>query len=250
MDYIKEYTDWLYNNITQTSINDNLIEITTPFLDRHNDYTQVYIKTKNGVPAQVSDMGYTINDLLMSGFEFNSNKRKELMNIIINRNGVMLNNGVLFVKVNSLKELPEAKHKLLQTIISINDMFVLNRSNISNIFFEEVNAFFEKNNIIFTENISFIGKSRLQNSYDYVLPRTSNNPERIIDVVNSLDINKSKQIIFSWNDIVSTRKKGTLNIVIINDENKINEDSLNALKEYGIYPILWSLIKKEINILK
>ncbi|MDO4605023.1 MAG: DUF1829 domain-containing protein [Helcococcus sp.] len=250
MDYIKEYTDWLYNNITQTNIDDNLIEITTPFLDRHNDYTQVYIKIKNGIPNEVSDMGYTIDDLIMSGFEFNSNKRKELMNIIINRNGVTLDNGVLTVNINSVTEIPEAKHKLLQTIISINDMFVLNRSNINNLFFEEVNAFFEKNNIIYSENINFIGKSKLQNSYDYVLPRTKNNPERIIDVVNSLDKNKSKQIIFSWNDIVSTRKEGTLNIVIINDENKFSEESLNALKAYGIYPILWSLIHKEIEILK
>lgn len=250
MDFIKEYTDWLYNNTTQEQIEDDLIEITTPFLDRHNDYTQIYIILNKGKPYKLSDLGYTISDLYISGFELSSKKRQDILKVIVNRNGVNLEEGVLFVNINNLSEIPLAKHKLLQAMLSINDMFVLNRENISNIFFEEVSNYFELNNISYIENITFIGKSNLQNSYDFTIPKSKGNPERIINVVNTMNITKSKQIIFSWNDISPTRKSGTINYVIINDKNNVNDEAISALKNYGILPILWSKINENIALFK
>ena len=44
LNHIENYLNWLKSNMTQTRIDNNMIEITTPFLDRHNDYTQIYLK--------------------------------------------------------------------------------------------------------------------------------------------------------------------------------------------------------------
>lgn len=160
IDIAKEYTTWLYENTEQNKINSNLIEVSTPFLDRYNDYTHVYIKfDNNGNPIEVNDYGETINELLLSGFEFSTNKRKEILNQIINRNGVVLSDEVLSVNVSSPGDLAGAKHRLIQAMLSINDMFVLSQNNIKTLFFEEVESYFKENEIYYSENINLTGKS-------------------------------------------------------------------------------------------
>ena len=38
INHIKNYLQWLETNMRQENIGPNIVEITTPFLDRHNDY--------------------------------------------------------------------------------------------------------------------------------------------------------------------------------------------------------------------
>ena len=42
-----QYFDWLRDNTILREINDDWTEITTPFLDRHNDCLQIYVKPDN-----------------------------------------------------------------------------------------------------------------------------------------------------------------------------------------------------------
>ena len=44
---INEYTRWLSDKTKLRQIKD-LVEITTPYLDRHNDYLQIYVRKENG----------------------------------------------------------------------------------------------------------------------------------------------------------------------------------------------------------
>jgi hypothetical protein len=39
-------------------VNDQYVEITTPYLDRHNDYTQIYVRRDNGA-FMLTDGGET-----------------------------------------------------------------------------------------------------------------------------------------------------------------------------------------------
>lgn len=140
--FIDLYLKWLKENITTKNLENNVLEVTTPFLDRHNDYIQVYVY-KNGNRIILTDDGYTINDLEMSGFEFNTNKRKEILNTILNGFGVKVENGQLIAECND-NNFPIIKHNLIQAILSINDMFVLARNNILSIFSEDVERFLIK----------------------------------------------------------------------------------------------------------
>ena len=40
---IEKYIDWLKQNISQYKVNDSIYRITLPFLDRNNDYIDIYI---------------------------------------------------------------------------------------------------------------------------------------------------------------------------------------------------------------
>ena len=65
VDFIDSYLQWIKSNFSQKRFGD-YEEITTPFVDSHNDHIQFYIsRTPNGFI--LTDDGYTLNDLEMCG---------------------------------------------------------------------------------------------------------------------------------------------------------------------------------------
>lgn len=244
MDLAKEYTNWLYENMTEEELSPGMFELTTPFLDRNNDYTQIYIQYNDDGTISISDNGYIIDDLSMSGFEFSTSKRKELLNKLISSFGLSLKNEVIYTNIDDPKDLAETKHRLLQAMLYINDMFVLNRPNVKSLFFEDVSTFFDTNDIRYSANIDFIGKSTLVNKFDYVIPKSKVNPERIIKLMNNpTSTSRSGNIVFSWMDTLPNRPKSTQLFVILNDENGTSSKVIDVFKNYSdfnIEPILWS----------
>jgi len=69
---LDKYLLWLKDKTTLRQVGD-WVEITTPYLDRHNDYLQIYVKRSNGGYI-LTDDGYTIGDLRQSGCEIESKK--------------------------------------------------------------------------------------------------------------------------------------------------------------------------------
>jgi len=83
---LEKYTKWLKDKTAIREIKD-WVEITTPYLDRHNDYLQIYAG-KDGDRYLLSDDGYIINDLEQSGCKLDSPKRQQLLNMTLNGFGV------------------------------------------------------------------------------------------------------------------------------------------------------------------
>ncbi len=76
------YHAWLRDKSTLRQI-DDWVEITTPYLDRHNDYVQIYAQRSNG-GFTLTDDGYTIGDLEQSGCKLDSRKRQDLLKMTLN----------------------------------------------------------------------------------------------------------------------------------------------------------------------
>ena len=62
---VEAYLAWLRDRISVAEI-DGVCEITTPFLDRHNDQLQIYVE-REGDRLRLTDDGYVIGDLQSSG---------------------------------------------------------------------------------------------------------------------------------------------------------------------------------------
>ncbi len=75
------YHAWLKDKTVLRQI-DQWVEITTPYLDRHNDYIQIYAKKANG-GFILTDDGYTIDDLEQSGCKLESQKRQDLLKMTL-----------------------------------------------------------------------------------------------------------------------------------------------------------------------
>ena len=119
---IDGYHVWLKDKTVLHQI-DQWIEITTPYLGRHNDYLQIYVK-KTNEGFLLTDDGYIIDDLKQSGCKLDSQKRQELLKMTLNGFGVQKEGNELQVHA-SAESFASRKHNLVQAMLAVNDMFYL-----------------------------------------------------------------------------------------------------------------------------
>lgn len=242
-DFTELYLKWLKENLKSTDFHTELGEFTqisTPFLDRHNDHLQLFVQQQEQ-GLYLTDGGYTINDLDMCGCDvMSSPKRKNILSEILNGFGVRLNGEEICVNANRLN-FPQKKHALLQVMLSVNDMFFLSRSQVTNVFLEDVQLFFDTNYIPYVANAQFHGSSGLSHTFEFALPATKNRPERFVKTINDVSREKIDSVLFCWGDIKDLRKPGARLYVMMNDSDKrIRPDLVNALTIYGANPLVWT----------
>jgi len=237
--FIDNYLNWLKSNMTEEKLDNGLIEITTPFLDKNNDYTQIYVEKKSKNKLLLTDYGYIIDELHMVGIDTKSPKRKDIIESILNRFGIKLIDEKLTIEC-LVDDFPNAKHRLIQAMLAVDDLFYTSRPNVTSIFFEEVEKFFVNNDIYHISNINFTGIAGYTHNYEFALQKSKNNPERLIKLANNLNKSMAESILFAWNDTRVVRNKKSVLYTIINDTNKINDKYINALESYEVVPIPWS----------
>lgn len=242
---LDNYYEWLKKNTIINKIGE-YTEVTTPFLDRHNDCIQFYMKKIDDNNIFMTDDGYVLSDLEDSGFNINTPRRKELLETILLNYHIKLDKDNCLTVNTSIDNFPIAKNFYIQGILTINDLYNVNRKNVSSLFTEDISNFFDDNELNYNENIKVSGKSGLDHNIDYLLSpvKKRNIPERYLKAINNPDSNNTKSTLFIWDDIKNTRKTKNKMYVILNDSNsKISSNIISAYKNYGVEPLLWS--KKE-----
>jgi len=243
--FIDAYLSWLREKLTFNDIN-GVIEINTPFLDNHNDYIQLYVMEKNG-HIVISDDGYTVSDLIMSGCDLTSLKRKDVLNEILKGFGIELIGKELFVKTTE-RNFPQKKHALLQAVLAVSDMFMLTQSRILSVFFEDVECFFNQNDVRFASIIQISGKSGFYHTYDFIIPASKQQPERLVKAINNPTKEKAESVLFSWEDTKEMRNNNSMMYVFLNDIDKnIRFGIAEAFLQYDVHPVLWSEKEKSIH---
>ena len=234
-DYIKFVKD---NTMVKTIADGRSCSITTPFLDRHNDHIEIYVE-KNGEKIKLTDDGYTIADLKMSGLEINSPKKESILNAILNGFGVKMNErDELFIDATSAN-VGQKKHYLLQAILTVNDMFNLTSETVHSLFKEDVELYFKSNEIYYSKDIKISGKSGYDHNIDFLITATRAKPERFIKVINNPKKDSALASIMTFTDI--SRESQPKKFVLYNNlDKKVSNDFVGALESYGIYPIAWS----------
>ena len=243
----EQYIKWLEDEITLNKINEYL-EITSPFLDRYNDYLQVYAKMDNDNEILLTDDAYTLNNLKMAGVDINSPRRKQLLDNFLNKYKVQLDNDALTIKTG-VEDFPQKLLFLMQTMLNVDDMFMLSQNRVSSIFLDDIKEFLDSREIFYSENVNFVGKSGFFYYYDYLIQRTKNKPERLCKVINNPNKQNFQSTMFMWNDTKETRNEDSRLIVFLNDENKIDSSIIEGFKNYNVDTILWSEKDKRIDIL-
>lgn len=242
---IDNYYKWLKHNTYINEIGE-YIEVTTPFLDMHNDCIQIYMKKIANGDVILTDDGYVLSDLEDYGFTFNTPKRKQLLKNILLNYHMELDENKCLIATTSIDNFPLRKHFFIQGILAINDLYTVSRSSVSSLFAEDVSNFLDTNDIFYNENIKLTGQSGFDHNIDYVLPKMKkkNIPERYLKVINNPNKNNTESTIFTWNDLKNIRKSNNIDnimYVILNDSSQsIKSDLINAYKSYDIKPLLWT----------
>ena len=235
---LDQYLLWLKDKTSLRQVKD-WIEITTPYLDRHNDYMQIYVKRENG-NFVITDDGYTIEDLRLSGCELESKKRKELLNLTLNGFGVKIINDELIVHA-SQDTFALRKHNLVQAMLSVNDLFYLAVPMVASLFLEDVTSWLDLSDIRYTPKVKFTGKSGYDHLFDFVIPASKKQPERILQTINRPSRDTAQAVAFSWVDTKEVRPANSRAYAFLNDsEHAPTASVLDALKNYDVSPVLWS----------
>jgi hypothetical protein len=236
---LDQYAQWLRDKSVLREVNDRYVEITTPYLDRHNDYTQIYVGRDNG-GFVLTDGGETIQDLRASGCDLETSKRKDLLTAALNGFGVRREEDALIVKATT-QDFSLRKHNLVQAILAVNDLFYLAVPVVASLFLEDVAAWLELHDIRFTPNLKFTGRSGYDHTFDFVVPASRRAPERLIRAVNRPSRDLAESLAFSWVDTKEVRPATSKFYTFLNDENRLPPTSIvDALRSYDIVPVLWS----------
>jgi len=236
-DFIKEYTDWIKANSAQRFVN-GYTEIMTPFLDIHNDLIQFYVQ-KSGDEYYFTDDGYTLTDIEMNGVNLSSQRRKELVSELADLLNVKIENGAITAKANSPVIVAQTIHKMIQAILKFGDMFYLATPQTRNLFMDDVKYYFDSNDVRFTSSPMFSGRSGLPQRFDFVIPKSKKEPERMITTINRPSRQSVQSAIFAWNDIKDSRKEETISYLILNTNAKKSSVYTDAAKEYGMNAFWW-----------
>ena len=235
---LTDYRAWLRDKTTLRQVNGEWVEITTPYLDRHNDALQIYARAENGGYV-LTDDSYTIHDLEASGCNLHTEKRQDLLRMALNGFGVKMNSNALEVHATS-ETFPLRKHSLIQAMLAVNDLFYLAKPVVESLFFEDVVAWLDANEIRYTPEVKFTGISGYDHPFNFVIPKSRKQPERIVQAINRPSRESAQLFIHAWSDTRETRSTDSKAYAVLNDyEQPVSSGVIDALRNYEIQSVLW-----------
>lgn len=237
---IDDYVAWLRRGLSIEEVG-GVCELTTPFLDRHNDHLQVYAIRRNG-SVTLSDDGFILSDLRTSGLDVDTPKRKAVLESILNGLGVRAENQQLVVEA-SPANLGQRLHSLVQAMLAVNDMFVMAQPRVAGFFFEDVRSFLDSHNVRCTPRVKLAGKSGYDHGIDFLIPKSQKRPERILQAIAAPKKDNIFAYLWTLSDTRAARRDGTEPeaYAFLNDqEQPVGGDVTEALAAYRVIPALWS----------
>ncbi len=236
---IDAYVSWLRQGLSVEEVGE-ACELTTPFLDRHNDHLQVYATRRNGTII-LSDDGYILSDLRTSGLEVDTPKRKMVLDSVLKGMGVRAENNHLLVEA-SASNLAQRLHSLVQAMLAVNDMFVMAQPRVASFFFEDVRKFLDSHDIRYTARVKLAGKSGYDHSIDFLIPKSRKRPERILQAIATPKKENIVAYLWTLSDTRAARieESEAEAYAFLNDqEQTVGGDIVEALKVYNVTPAIW-----------
>lgn len=235
---LDRYAAWLKDKTVLRQVG-GWIEITTPYLDRNNDYLQIYARRENG-GFVLTDDGFIVDDLEQAGCHLKSPKRKDLLQMTLNGFGVHLQDQALEVHA-SPENFAVRKHNLVQAMLAVNDMFYLAVPMVASLFYEDVVAWLDVNEVRYTPKVKFTGKTGYDYLFDFVIPKSRQQPEWIVQTINRPGRDTAQSVVMSWIDTKEVRPPQARAYALLNDaEQPVSPTVLDALRNYDVVPVPWS----------
>lgn len=213
---LRSYQDWMFTQIKTRTVAD-AVEITLPFIDRDNDYLQVYLLEPEPGEYLLTDDGYTIENLELAGCSLDTEKRQELLLEVINGFGITLDEKALSVSAHE-HNFPQRLNNLVQAILAVDDLAYLTSSNVSRIFLTEVTEWLTRKKVRYSPKVSLLGKNDIHYSFDILIPASpeTNTPERIIESFGIFDLKQAEALAYRWGEVRQLRTNTKIYAVFSN----------------------------------
>ena len=236
---VEQYQLWLKDKTTLKSVHADWVEISTPFLDRRNDFIQLYAASGDAGGYQITDDGNTIRDLELSAqFRYAETQgvtpdhSEWLPSRSKARRAQRTRERRQFCSEKTCADPGHTggqRHVLLAT------------PTVLSLFKEDVQKWLEHSDIRFVPNIQFIGKTGYIHHFDFAIPGSRAAPERIIKAIGNPNKDAALAYVTSWIDTSDQRPPSSQALAFLNDSGRtVGAPVLDALRQYDISPVLWS----------
>lgn len=141
------------------------------------------------------------------------------------------------------------KHRLVQAMLAVDDIFYTASSVVKSFFAEDVGLWLDKNKVRYITAVKLTGKSGYNRAFEFVIPRSSLYPDRILQSINSPRKSAVELFIFKWLDTVEARHQESKTYAVLNDVEEVPLGVMDAFRNHNIAPVLWSRrreIKEEL----
>lgn len=232
---IDSYLEWYKSTITLKQLK-SADQIITPYLNHLNDRISIFIEFLDNNSIKLSDDGVTFNELELMSLNISTDVRKSLINDIIRKYGLFLENGILYNVSENVKDFPQKKHNLIQGILSLYDLLLTNKSNVKGLFKEEVLTFLFENEFGGNASVKFTGSSGIDYLIDYSLGATKRRPNILFKFQNHPNFSNVTEQKFIADDLKNdpTLKLHGIKYVMITGDNTIQEKVSQAAGVSGI----------------
>jgi hypothetical protein len=108
-------------------------------------------------------------------------------------------------------------------------------------FYEDVVAWFDEHDVRYTPKAKFTGISGYDHLFDFVIPKSRRQPERIVQAINRPTRDTAESFMHKWSDTREVRAADSRAYAFLNDsEQPVPLAVIDAFKNYAINPVPWS----------
>lgn len=239
---LDNYWVWLQGKSDLRQL-DGSVEITTPYLDRHNDYFQIYATQDSG-GFLLTDGGYVLADLEMSGLEIGKAREHPAFQAALGDLGVQVNDENVLQVRTSPADFALRTHSLVQAMLAVNDLGCLVTPAVPSrqrLFRKDVAAWLDDSGIRYWPKRKFDGKSGFKHEFDFVIPQSEHQPIRLLQVAAAADRRTVEKMAFALPDVRAVLPSELQAYAILNDlEKGVSEKISGAVADYGWKSVPWS----------
>lgn len=239
---ILKLTTWFADNfdITPTNTEKTCFWVSSPLLDRHYDAIGYCVEAEvDGY--LIHDNGATILDLESSGCDVSQGKRKDLLHRFLGQSGVDLCETRLQIKV-AFEKADVGQFCLLKCIQDLNGLALLTRSNVAQVFSNDVAQWLKESKAKFKANVTRKGKS-YSHRFDFRVE--SEDQLAYCQVVRKFDKAAMGKLLLTATDVKGTLAresrsfgKSTELVALYDDRrSKLNDSNETILLEAGVKPL-------------
>ena len=121
---------------------------------------------------------------------------------------------------------------------------------VASLFYEDVVSWLDVHDVRYTPKVKFTGKTGYDHLFDFVIPKSRNQPERIIQTINRPSRDTAQSVVLAWVDTKEVRASDSRAFALINDsEQAVSSTVVDALRSYDVRPVVWSqreAVKEEL----
>ncbi len=108
----------------------------------------------------------------------------------------------------------------------------------ASLFYEDVVAWLDGNDVRYTPKVKFTGKTGYDHLFDFVIPKSRQQPERIIQTINRPNRDTAQSVVLSWVDTKEVRSRDSRAYAVLNDpEQPVSPAVIDALRSYDVRPV-------------